>query len=339
MILITGANGWLGLNLVEAICKGKTEKWGLKKDKIRAFILKGSPQDKLRNISNDIEIIEGDIINKKDLEYFMSSSNDSYLFHTVGVIHPKRIKDFYIVNRDGTSNLLEIASMGSIKRVIIMSSNSPIGCNPNNQHKFDESSPYNPYMNYGRSKMEMELIAKEYFSNNRIDLTLIRSPWFYGPYQPARQKIFFEMIMEGKVPILGDGNNHRSMAYTENIVQGMVLAAINSIASGKIYWIADSEPYSMNNIIETIESLLENKFGMECDHGRMRLPSIIGTISEKIDLYLQKIGIYNQKIHVLSEMNKNISCSVELAKQELGYNPEFSIQNGMLKSLEEIYSK
>ena len=34
MIFITGANGWLGLNLVDAIVSGKTEKWGLKKDEI-----------------------------------------------------------------------------------------------------------------------------------------------------------------------------------------------------------------------------------------------------------------------------------------------------------------
>ena len=145
--------------------------------------------------------------------------------------------------------------------------------------------------------------------------------------------------MKGKMPILGDGNNYRSMAYTENIVQGMVLAATKNIASGKTYWIADSEPYSMNKIIETIEILLENKFGKECDYGRIKLPFITGTISEIVDLCLQKIGIYHQKIHVLSEMNKNISCSVELAKQELGYDPEYSIRNGMLRSLEEIYSE
>ena len=37
-----------------------------------------------------------------------------------------------------------------------MSSNSPMGTNPDRQHRFDELSPYAPYMGYGRSKMEME---------------------------------------------------------------------------------------------------------------------------------------------------------------------------------------
>ena len=41
MIFITGANGWLGLNFLEAIVSGKTKQWGLEKDDIQAFILNG----------------------------------------------------------------------------------------------------------------------------------------------------------------------------------------------------------------------------------------------------------------------------------------------------------
>ena len=38
MIYITGANGWLGLNLIDAIHSGRTTKWGLEKDELKAFI-------------------------------------------------------------------------------------------------------------------------------------------------------------------------------------------------------------------------------------------------------------------------------------------------------------
>ena len=145
------------------------------------------------------------------------------------------------------------------------------------------------------------------------------------------------MIRKGRVPIVGDGKNHRSMAYTENIVQGMVLASLKNIASGKTYWIADENSYSMNQIINTIEQLLEKNLGKRCNNGRIKLPNFIGQAAEFFDFYLQKLGFYHQKIHVLSEMNKNISCSINLAKKELGYHPEYSLENGMLKSLEEIY--
>ena len=42
MIYITGANGWLGLNIVKGIVSGKTSEWGLASDKITAFIHEGT---------------------------------------------------------------------------------------------------------------------------------------------------------------------------------------------------------------------------------------------------------------------------------------------------------
>ena len=57
-----------------------------------------------------------------------------------------------------------------------------------------------------------------------------------------------------------------------------------------------------------------------------------------MDFLLQGLGLYHQKIHVLSEMNKHIACKISLAKKELGYLPEFSLVNGMRESLKEMYS-
>ena len=84
--------------------------------------------------------------------------------------------------------------------------------------------------------------------------------------------------------------------------------------------------------------MLENEFGLECDHGRLRLPGFISKIAEKTDAALQRLGIYHQKIHVLSEMNKHIACTVDGAKKELGYIPEYSIKQGMHISLSEMYN-
>ena len=48
---------------------------------------------------------------------------------------------------------------------------------------------------------------------------------------------------------------------------------------------------------------------------------------------LQALGFYHQKIHVLSEMNKTIACSVAKAERELGYNPTVALEEGMRRSL------
>ena len=70
MIFVTGANGWLGLNLINAIVSGKTNKWGLEKDEIQALILNGTSKEKLLRISKDINIVEGNLSNQDDLSRF-----------------------------------------------------------------------------------------------------------------------------------------------------------------------------------------------------------------------------------------------------------------------------
>ena len=87
MILITGANGWLGYNLISLISNKETEKWGLKSDRIIAFIERGTDKDNLLKFKN-VKIIEGDLSKKKDLHLFLSNSNNSILIHTTGIIHP-----------------------------------------------------------------------------------------------------------------------------------------------------------------------------------------------------------------------------------------------------------
>jgi nucleoside-diphosphate-sugar epimerase len=186
-------------------------------------------------------------------------------------------------------------------------------------------------MGYGRSKMEMEFAVKQ--RSDRIETVLIRAPWFYGPNQPPRQTLFFQMIRDGKAPIVGGGKNLRSMAYVDNLCQGLLLAAITEHANGQVYWIADKRPYSMNEVIDTIERLLEKEFGQKCAHKRMRLPSLASEIAFVVDWVLQSAGIYHQKIHVLSEMNKTIACSGARAERELDYRPAIELEEGMRRSL------
>jgi len=89
----------------------------------------------------------------------------------------------------------------------------------------------------------------------------------------------------------------------------------------------------MNEIIDTIERLLEKEFGHICKHKRMRLPGLASKVAWLADRTLQALGVYHQKIHVLSEMNKTIACSVARAEQELNYKPAIALEEGMRRSL------
>jgi nucleoside-diphosphate-sugar epimerase len=335
LVLVTGAAGWLGSRLVESLVRGLPEHDALREPqtdlRIRALLLPGQDATAFRKLSDRAEIVTGDIRKVEDCVRFSAGAKGATLFHTAGIIHPRCVPDFYTINRDGTVNLLDAAIRAGVKRAVVVSSNSPCGCNPHPDHLFDELSPYHPYMNYGRSKMEMELAVRD--RTLKIETVIIRAPWFYGPNQPPRQTLFFKMIREGKAPIVGSGETLRSMAYVDNLCQGLILAATADRANGQTYWIADRNPYSMNEIINTIERLLENEFGHKCAHKRMRLPGIASEVAWLADKTLQSLGLYHQKIHVLSEMNKTIACSVARAERELGYRPTIELEEGMRRSL------
>lgn len=336
-VLVTGALGWLGISLVEALVKGLPEHDALKKPRqdlrIRCLILPGQDATPLTKISEKIEVVTGDVRNASDCARLCDGFKGGVLFHTAGIIHPRKVAEFYQINVTGTANLLDAAVAAGLRRAVIVSSNSPCGCNPHPDHLFDEDSPYHPYMNYGRSKMQMEQAIQERQKRGRLETVIIRPPWFYGPNQPPRQTLFFQMIRDGKAPIVGSGKNLRSMSYIENLCQGLLLAAQVEQANGRIYWIADRRPYSMNEIVDTVERLLEKEFGQKCAHKRMRLPGIASEVAYAADATLQALGIYHQKIHVLSEMNKTIACSVARAEKELGYRPAIELEEGMRRSL------
>ncbi len=339
MVLLTGVPGWLGNRFLEILIKREQLNPGypelVDEEKIRCLCLPDADTSFIKRLSPDTEIKRGDISDKDSLEVFFKDSEGATLFHLAGVIHPSEgIKQFYSINVDGTQNVLDMAKKYNVKKIILMSSNSQSGCNPNNKHLFTEDSPYNPYMHYGRSKMLMEEIAKRYIQDYGMDITIIRTCWFYGPHQPERQTRFFSMIKDGKFPMLGDGTNVRSMSYVDNSCQGMLLAAGSPSSNGKIYWITDEKPYSINEIIATVGDVLENEFSIKVRHGGRRFPDILGDIAYFVDYTIQGLGIYNKEIHVLSELNKNIACSIKLAKEELDYRPQISLREGMIRSIQ-----
>ena len=185
--------------------------------------------------------------------------------------------------------------------------------------------------------MQMEKTVKRFVNEGKIEATIIRPPWFYGPYQPNRQIEFYKMIKD-EVPTMGNGNNMRSMACTINISQGAIRAALTQEANGNIYWISDQKPYSYNEIISTIRSVMEKEFGIVCRYNTIKLPSVLSDISYLADYLIQSTGFYNKEIHVLSEMNKTIACSIKKAESELNYNPTFNLYNGTVISIKSIES-
>ncbi len=335
--IVTGAPGWLGSRLVECLLTGLPDVEQLSSVEPRVVRIAKQPgldASQFDRYGDSVQVVECDITDGASVERLFEGTFQPTVFHIAGIVHPtKGRKQFYDVNVDGTRNMLDGAVKAHAKRFIHVSSNSPIGLNPSRTKLFDEDSPYNPYMHYGRSKRMGEDLVNGKSIEGKLETVIIRPPWFYGPGQPPRQSLFFSMIKTGKVPIVGSGENLRSMAYIDNICQGLMLSEQQEAAQGKTYWIADRRPYTMNEVVDTIERLLETEFKMQVAHKRMRLPDLASEVALAVDAALQGLGLYHQKFHVLSEMNKDIACSIKKAERELHYDPKISLEEGMRRSI------
>jgi nucleoside-diphosphate-sugar epimerase len=184
--------------------------------------------------------------------------------------------------------------------------------------------------------MRAEMLVHEAAARSALETAIVRPPWFYGPGQPARQVRFFQMIERGRAPLVGGGANLRSMAYVDNLCQGLLLCARRPEARGQTYWIADRRPYAMREIVETVADVLEQDFGRTVRRSWPVLPGFVSDLAALADRAIQGVGLYQQELHVLSEMNKTIACSIAKAEGELGYDPKIELREGMRRSIESL---
>ena len=322
--LVTGGNGWLGKRLVAHLLQ---EGW-----QVRCLVPAEEPAHELAG--QGVEILRGDLRSPEARSAFLQNSEGATLFQLAGIIHPTlRTAIFDDVNY--RAPLALITEARGLRRVVVMSSNSPMGCNPKPDQMFDENSPYNPYMGYGQSKMRLEQALRDHIAASRApEIAIVRAPWFYGPGQPPRQTLFFRMIREGRMPIFGNGKNRRSMAYVDSLAPGLFLAATHPSAAGQIFWIADEKPYPMEEIIGTVAEVLQQDFQLTVQRPAPRLPGLVADIARLVDGRLQAAGFYHQKIHVLSEMNQTIACDIRKAQTILGYVPLVALREGMRRSID-----
>jgi nucleoside-diphosphate-sugar epimerase len=319
--VVTGGAGWLGQALVAAlVADGR---------RVRCLVRDGTERDVVARLG-DVEAVAGDVRAPTAVGALFDGLSGHTVFHLAGVIHPTDgTRQFYDVNVGGTANVVDTARRSGASRLVHVSSNSPFGVARDPATTFDEDSPYRPLLGYGRSKMEAEQLVRR----ARLDAVIVRAPWFYGPFQPPRQTRFFAAVRRGIFPMFGPGRNRRSMVYTDNLVDGLLRAASTPAAAGRAYWIADARPYPMREILDTVRQALADE-GLEvAGRSHVRAPAALADIAGIADATLQRAGRYSQSIHVLSEMNKTIACSIDRARAELGYEPRVDLREGMRRSI------
>ena len=320
--VVTGAGGWLGSAIMEALTADGS-RWA-RTGTIRPLVTNRAEAARLQALSPAVEPVVGDVTDGASLEpLFAGLAGTIDVIHTAGVIHPRRAADFARINAGGTLTTLDLARKHDARRFVHVSSNSPFGTNSHPGDRFRNEEPYHPYYGYGQSKMEAELAVFDAVEAG-LDAVIVRPPWFYGPHQPARQTTFFKLVRTGRFPVIGTGDQMRSMVYVGNLVEGVVRAELVPTPPGRGWWIADARPYAVAEIVETVGRALAAE-GFDVAPNRTRLPALAARVAEAADALIQRSGRYHQQLHVLGEMGKNIACDISVARAELGYDPAVAL--------------
>ena len=89
----------------------------------------------------------------------------------------------------------------------------------------------------------------------------------------------------------------------------------------------------MLEIVQTVSNVLSKEFNYSVKEANLRLPNFVPQLAQATDFAMQSLGLYNQKIHVLSEMNKTIACDISKSKLILNYSPRVALYEGMQNSI------
>ncbi len=320
-LVVTGAAGWFGQAFLELL--------GGQEGQVRVVVREPADVPVVRALLPRARVYVTDL--GADASQPFEGLAECQVVHAAGVIHPASVAGFEVANVRATDNVLRAALDAGVTRFVHLSSNSAIGTNPTPTETFRDNEPYDPYLGYGRSKMAGEVLVRQTLENAGVPGVVLRPPWFYGRHQPERQARFLKSVRTGQFPMIGSGDNRRSMVDVDTLARAAWQALTAQVTGVPCYWIADARPYPMTEIVSAVWQAAELE-GLPVKRRVLRLPAIAGPAAQRVDEFLQARGRYVQEIHVAGELDKTIACDVSGAVRDLGFEPATDLVAGMRRS-------
>ena len=308
-ILVTGADGFIGSHLVEALIREGCD--------VRALVFYnvfnswGWLDTICEDYKKELDVVAGDIRDpfgvRKILEGCGVVMNLAAL---ISIPFSYRSPSTYIdTNIKGTLNVLQAAHELGIKKVIQTSTSEVYGTAQ--FVPITEAHPLQGQSPYSASKIGADQLAMSYFHSYDTPVSIIRPFNTYGPRQSMRAVIptIIAQIASGQKTIkLGSLTPTRDFNYVSDIVRGFILAAKSDQCIGHAINLGSNFEVSIGETIELISGIMKVQVETEKEDERVRPEN--------------------------SEVERLWACNLK-AKEILGWAPVYGGRAGFVKGLEE----
>jgi NAD dependent epimerase/dehydratase len=305
-VLVTGAGGFVGSHLVEALVQNGA--------RLKAFVHYNSRNDwgmlelADKKTLDQVEVVSGDIRDSDGARQMMK--DQEIVFHLAALIgipysylNPLDVAD---TNIQGTLNLILAAKEFGVEKFVHTSTSEVYGTA---QHvPMDENHPVNPQSPYAATKASADQLALSFYYTYGLPLGIIRPFNVYGPRQSARSvvsSIIMQALTKDEIRI-GTLSTSRDLTYVTDSVKGFVQFAECDEVVGQVVNLGSENEISVANLIESVGKNLGKRLKTVQENERIR--------PEK------------------SEVERLVSSS-EKAKKLFGWKPQVDIEEGIQRTI------
>jgi 2-alkyl-3-oxoalkanoate reductase len=312
-MLVTGATGFIGSRLVDALLGGRHS--------VRALTLPGEDVSALEK--RGVDVRRGDLTKPESLRGVCDGID--VVFHLAGRVTDWGTRaQFYTAILDATRNLLKEAS-GKSKRFVYVSSIAAMGMGTHLKGVRETDGPRKSGVPYNDAKADAEALVMAHHNAGAMACTIVRPANVTGPGSVWVRDIVDRMY-QMPVPLFDGGRHSASLVYVDNLVEGILLAGTKDIARGRAYHFRDDWKVTWKQYVEDLGSLIGKK-----PHGSLpfRLAWIIARILEPILNPLRLRPPLTRLAVAVMGRDNDVDCS--LAKKDLGWKTRVTYEEAKIK--------
>ena len=321
-LLLTGAPGWL--------CDAVLSQLGgalPALTRVRCLIHRGATAEQIQSWRlsqpSATETVEGDLLDAASLRAACANMQGGVILHAAAIFQPKKLRDYYAINRDGTISLASIAKQAGVRRFVFISSTAAQGASSSAAQVLTEAMPCEPYSHYGKSKLEAEQGLMKLHVRGTFDVVILRPGPFYGPPVPPHHLELFKRLKQGRASLVGGGKYARSWSFIEDVAAGAITSLVHPRAAGEIFNLCDAEIYTQRDIYVAAAEAL----GV---HPKFRsVPSIAASIAHLTGKIRARFNHYDKRLHLMADQNRHTGASCEKAHRLIAFEPLHSMHDGI----------